>query len=164
MLSPFQAFFCLLTLNINLGDENAIWCKAHDCGRTPGLCQEYLAINELFKHGDDFEIYGGAVKIDGVVQAYASGSRLNSNTAAVHFEKAMPEFRGLYQLINQWVCQHEFDAFEFINREQDVGIESLRKAKESYFPDRMISKYIVLNGISRDEYEQNRVREMRCNH
>ena len=60
-------------------------------------------------------------------------------------------------LLEKW-----FGEFEFINREQDVGIEGLRKAKESYFPDRMISKFVALNGVSHDEYEENRIREMRC--
>lgn len=138
------------------------WCKARDCGKTPGLCHEYLAINEMFQHGGEFDLAGGVVKIDGVIQAYAMGSKLNDNTAAIHFEKAMPEFKGLYQLINQWICQHEFQEFEFINREQDLGIEGLRKAKESYFPEHMITKFIALNGLSLEEYMKNRIRALRC--
>jgi hypothetical protein len=145
-----------------LKDMQSRWCKAHNCGTTPSLCQEYQAINEALNHAGDLDLVGGAVKIGGAVQAYALGSKLNDTTVAIHFEKAMPEFKGLYQLINHWVCQHEFAGYEFVNREQDLGVEGLRKAKESYFPEMLVEKFVLLKGLSFEEYMKNRVRAHKC--
>jgi hypothetical protein len=138
------------------------WCAQKDCGKTPILCHEYKAISSMLDNTGELDIIGGAIRIDGTVQAYTVASSLNNNTAAIHFEKAMPEFKGLYQLINQWFCKNSLSSFEFVNREQDVGVEGIRKAKESYFPDHMIIKYAVLHNISREEYEKMRTRETHC--
>jgi hypothetical protein len=78
------------------------------------------------------------------MQAITIGERLNDSTAVVHFEKAMPGYDGLYQLINQWFCRYGLTEFEFVNREQDLGIPGLRKAKESYHPHHMVEKYVAL--------------------
>jgi hypothetical protein len=79
----------------------------------------------------------------GRIEAFSIAERLNPTTAVVHFEKANPEWRGMYQLINQWFCRNELLGFEFVNREQDLGIEGLRKAKESYHPHHLVKKFAV---------------------
>jgi hypothetical protein len=117
------------------------WCKARRCGRDPGLCSEYVAIRDTFAHFEDLELIGGAIRIDGMIQAYAVGEELRSGTAVCHFEKAMPGFRGLGQLINQWFAMNSLSGFEFENREQDLGIPGLRQAKESYYAHHMVEKY-----------------------
>jgi hypothetical protein len=61
----------------------------------------------------------------------------------VHFEKANLELRGMYQLINQWFCRNELSEYSFVNWEQDLGLEGLRKAKESYHPHHLVRKFIV---------------------
>ena len=86
---------------------------------------------------------GGAVVVDGRIEAFAIGERLNPATAVVHFEKANPEMRGMYQLINQWFVRNELSDYMYVNREQDLGIEGLRKAKESYHPHHMVRKFTV---------------------
>jgi hypothetical protein len=116
------------------------WCASRNCGETPGLCHEYLAIQKLLTHFNALDVFGGAIRIGGRIEAFTIGERLNANTAVVHIEKAMGEFKGLYQLINNWFCQHSLADYEFVNREQDLGIEGLRQAKESYFPDHLIRK------------------------
>ena len=117
------------------------WCRARRCGRDPSLCGEYAAIRDTFAHFEDLKLIGGAIRVDGVIQAYAFGEELRSGTAVCHFEKAMPEFRGLGQLINQWFAMYSLSGFEFENREQDLGIPGLRQAKESYYADHMVEKY-----------------------
>jgi len=143
-------------------DMQERWCAQHDCGKTPGLCHEYRAIMELLDSAHQLDILGGAIRIGGAIQAYALGSTLNANTAAEHFEKAMPKFKGLYQLMNQWFCQNLPTEIVFVNREQDVGVEGLRQAKESYFPDHMVKKFVALHGISREAYEELKTKEARC--
>ena len=122
-------------------EMQARWCKAKECGRNPGLCDEYIAIQEVFSHYQDLNLIGGAIRIDGIIQAYSIAEELSPGTAVCHFEKAMPEFRGLSQLINQWLAKFALSEFEFINREQDLGIQGLRQAKESYCPDHMVHKF-----------------------
>ncbi|MFO7956420.1 MAG: phosphatidylglycerol lysyltransferase domain-containing protein [Candidatus Brocadiia bacterium] len=142
-LSSYDCEWCEITPDIldevaHLQDR---WCDERDCGRKKGLCAEYNAIQETLRHYEEFELMGGAVRIDGQLEAYTVGERLNQRTAVVHFEKAMSAFTGLYQVVNQWFCQNCLGEFEFVNREQDLGIPGLRKAKKSYHPDHMVEKF-----------------------
>ncbi len=69
------------------------------------------------------------------------GELLNNNMALIHIEKANPEIRGLYPYINQQFLVHEFPDVEFVNREEDMGIEGLRIMKHQMKPCGMISMY-----------------------
>jgi hypothetical protein len=117
------------------------WCAARRCDLDPGLCREYSAIQETFEHYAELELIGGAIRIDGRIQAYAIAEEHGPGTAVWHFEKAMPEIRGLSQLINHWFSRFALSRFEFVNREQDLGIPGLRQAKQSYHPHHMVRKY-----------------------
>jgi len=122
------------------------WCKSRDCGRNPGLCNEANAIAETFAHFKEFELLGGAIRVDGTIQAYAIAEELHPGTAVWHFEKAMGNIQGLGQLINQWFSKYGLSGFEYVNREQDLGIPGMRQAKESYYPHHMVAKsYISLS-------------------
>ena len=117
------------------------WCSSRDCGRHPGLCNEANAIAETFAHYEAFGVIGGAIRVDGTIQAYAIAEKLHPGTAVWHFEKAMADVAGLGQLINQWFSRYSLMDFEYVNREQDLGVPGLRQAKESYFPHHMVNKY-----------------------
>jgi len=119
------------------------WCNTRDCGRNPGLCNEANAIAETFAHFNDFGLLGGAIRVDGTIQAYAIGEELSPGTAVWHFEKAMADIPGLGQLINQWFSKYGLADFEYVNREQDLGIPGMRQAKESYYPHHMVDKNCV---------------------
>jgi hypothetical protein len=71
---------------------------------------------------------------------------LNSDTAVIHIEKANHHIDGLYTLINQQFCEREWKEAVYVNREQDLGLEGLRKAKLSYNPVKLIDKYTVMLG------------------
>lgn len=135
-------------------EMQARWCKAKECGRNPGLCDEYIAIRETFSHYQDLNLIGGAIRIDGIIQAYSIAEELSPGTAVCHFEKAMPEFRGLSQLVNQWLAKFSLSEFEFVNREQDLGIKGLRQAKESYYPNHMVHKFNVWYPSARRDMAQ----------
>ncbi len=117
------------------------WCEARQCGHHPGLCKEYMAIREMFDHYETLRLPGGVIRIDGSIQAYAVGEALRPGTAVCHFEKAMPGFQGLSQLVNQWFAKYALKGFQFENREQDLGIPGLRQAKKSYHPDHLVNKF-----------------------
>ena len=120
------------------------WCKVRECDLDPGLCHEFHAIREAFRHFGLFSLIGGVIRVDGIIQAYAVGEELAPNTAVWHFEKTMPDIQGLGQLINQWFTLNSLRNFEFVNREQDLGIPGLRQAKESYYPDHMVKKFTAI--------------------
>ncbi|MDP2970069.1 MAG: phosphatidylglycerol lysyltransferase domain-containing protein, partial [Deltaproteobacteria bacterium] len=93
----------------------------------------------IFSNG----VKGGVILIDGKVEAFTLGEPFNSDTVVIHIEKANPAFEGLYSVINQTFLESHWSGFTYVNREQDLGEEGLRKAKESYFPHRMINKYTI---------------------
>jgi hypothetical protein len=70
------------------------------------------------------------------------GGYLGKNTVTVHVEKANIEYRGLYQAINNEFCKHVASHVKYINREEDMGIPGLRKAKLSYHPIKLVENYI----------------------
>lgn len=120
-----------------------IWSETHKRANPddPFIGYEQAAIHEIFDHFDAFKLKGGAILLDDKVVAFTFGERLNSDTAVIHVEKADPSIRGIYVAINQGFVEHEWSDVIYINREEDMGIEGLRKAKESYRPIKMIEKF-----------------------
>jgi hypothetical protein len=125
------------------------WCNTRDCGRDPGLCNEANAIAEIFEHFNELELLGGAVRVDGTIQAFAIAEALAPGTAVWHFEKAMADIPGLGQLINQWFSKYGLSGFDYVNREQDLGIPGMRQAKESYHPHHMVPKNCISRSVDR---------------
>ena len=102
---------------------------------------ELSAIKTLLTHMDLLGIRGGGIRIDGRLAAFTLGQKIDDNMAVVHIEKADNEIVGLFPVINNQFVQHELTDVKFINREEDMGMEGLRKAKLSYFPAYMIDKF-----------------------
>lgn len=119
------------------------WCDLRTCDTIPGLEAEQRAIKETFLHFREWTVFGGAALVDGAVEAFTLGERLNKDTVVIHFEKANPNIPGLYQVINQWFCTQTLQDFQYVNREQDLGVPGLRIAKLSYHPTAFIEKYLA---------------------
>ena len=111
--------------------------------RDPEPCTENEAMAIVLRNFQSLGVIGGVIKVDGVIQALTVGERLNRNTAVIHIEKANTEYDGAYAAINHEFAAREWSKMEFINREEDMGIEGLRKAKHSYYPVRMVEKFTV---------------------
>lgn len=126
---------------INLLKE---WSK--DKEESIELDSEFKAIKRIFKNyeklKDTLKISG--IYIDSKLEAFSIGEMLNDNMAVIHVEKANADIRGLYPYINQQFLLNEFNDVEFVNREEDLGIEGLRKAKLSYHPVKFAEKYTVI--------------------
>ena len=107
--------------------------------------EELIGIKKIFSHYDILKdgIKVGGILIDNKLEAFTIGELLNPNMALIHIEKANPDIRGLYPFINQQFLVNEFSQVEFVNREEDLGIPGLRKAKLSYHPIRFVEKYTV---------------------
>ncbi len=101
------------------------------------------AMRDVFVNLDKVGYLSGAIRIDGKIEAISIGGRLGSKTVTVHVEKANTEYRGLYQAINNEFCKAMAGNVKRINREEDMGIPGLRKAKLSYNPVKLIEKYTV---------------------
>lgn len=109
--------------------------------------EEEKAINLNFENWDALGTKGAIIRIYGKIEAFTTGTFLNERVAHIHFEKANPEIRGLYQAINRDFLVHEFSTTEFTNREEDLGVPGLRQAKMEYHPDHFAEKYdVVLKG------------------
>ncbi|MGL5313447.1 MAG: DUF2156 domain-containing protein [Peptostreptococcaceae bacterium] len=110
-----------------------------------GMDDEFIGIKKIFADYDKLEdkLKVAGVYVDGKLEAFTMGELINPNMALVHIEKANPDIRGLYQYINQQFILNEFPQVEFVNREEDLGIPGLRKAKLSYHPIRFVEKYTV---------------------
>lgn len=88
-----------------------------------------------------FDYKGGVIRVNDQVEGFVMGSMLTKNVCQENVEKANSEFRGIYQaLLNQFLL-HEYIEVEYINREDDLGLENLRFAKMAYNPKELLEKY-----------------------
>jgi uncharacterized protein len=99
------------------------------------LGYELEALDFVLKHFVQLEEEGLVIRIDSKPVAFSIYEHLNASTYVVHFEKAIKEYKGLYQLVNRETARIIMSkGYKYINREEDLGIEGLRKAKLSYHP------------------------------
>jgi hypothetical protein len=119
------------------------WCADKNCKCVDGEYCERKANLEILENFGVLDYKGALVKVDSVYEAFTAGELLNENTAVIHVEKAKSSIKGLYTFINQQFVEKEWSGTTYINREQDLGFEGMRKAKLSYHPVRLIDKYTV---------------------
>ena len=119
------------------------WCDANECQSNEDLAEEQKAIKRALEKYSDLGFYGGIVCVDGKCVAYTLGEMLNNETLVIHIEKAHIEYEGSYQAINNLFLKEFGKTAIYVNREQDLGIEGLRRAKEAYKPIRMVKKSII---------------------
>lgn len=101
------------------------------------------AILESLRYFEALRLVGGAVEVEGRIAAFSIGEKLKEDTAVVHIEIVSPKYEGLSQVMNREFINNEWSAYRFINREQDLGIAGLRRAKTSYNPHHMVRKYNI---------------------
>ncbi len=121
-------------------DYQLYWC-ADDPDEFLG---ETCAVSAALKNREALDIKGGLLRLDGRIIAITLGSQTFSDTFTVHIEKADPNIQGAYQMINQQFALNNFEKYTYINREEDLGIEGLRKAKLSYFPEFLSENYMAV--------------------
>lgn len=136
-----------VTLECSLLDECSRimeeWCRVKNCSCQEGDYCERKANLELLHNFRTLGCKGALINMDGVFEAFTVGEMLNDDTAVIHIEKAKNSINGLYTIINQQFAERELSNSTYINREQDLGDEGMRKAKLSYQPVRLINKYTV---------------------
>ncbi len=119
------------------------WCAERECEKSPGLMREQCAVYQMLTQFSALRTTGGVIEVDGKIVALTLGEALTPDTLVVHVEKARNGFPGLYQTIHWEYLRHADAAFTYVNREQDLGIPGLRKAKLSYNPVALVKKYLL---------------------
>ncbi|MBE7027840.1 MAG: DUF2156 domain-containing protein [Ruminococcaceae bacterium] len=89
---------------------------------------------------DELGLTGGMIKVGREICAFSLGEAVSSDTALIHFEVALSSLRGAFNAINCEFCANEWKNFTYVNREEDMGIENLRKTKEAYRPVFLLEK------------------------
>lgn len=112
------------------------------------VSSETVAIERALGHLNELNIIGGCLFVEGKLVAFTYGAAINDNTFDVCVEKADTMYEGVYAMINNEFVKRLPGNFTFINREEDLGIEGLRKAKLSYMPHQVLMKYSMWSSCS----------------
>ena len=99
------------------------------------------------------DAHGGCILIKGQIAAFIIASWQNPQTMQVNIEKANEEYRGIYQAILREFLQRNFQEAVYMNREDDLGLENLRKAKKSYYPELILENYRICEKDHHVDYE-----------
>ena len=118
------------------------WCTWRDCESSDILSSENRAIFKILKEWKQLAgLFGGALMVEDSMVAYTVAEPLTQDMLLIHFEKGDTQYKGIYQAINQLFLANSAAHYTFVNREQDLNDEGLRKAKLSYHPEDYIQKY-----------------------
>lgn len=119
------------------------WCEWRDCESFEQLAAENRAIERMLEAWGRLRgVMIGALFVEGAGAAFCLAERVQRQGVKIHAEKGLPEYAGIYQAINQmFLAAHP--EFVWVNRQQDLGDEGLRKAKLSYHPADFVRKYSV---------------------
>lgn len=104
---------------------------------------EIKAMRRAFAAWEPLEFSGGLLRVEGRIVAFTAGEEISRHTYDLHFEKALTSFDGAYAAINQEFASRCLSGYSLLNREEDMNMEGLRKAKESYRPTAMFEKSTV---------------------
>ena len=103
---------------------------------------EQKMVYEALDNSDVYKMEGLCLYAGGKMVGFTAGEVVG-NTLYVHIEKADADVRGAYQmLVKEFAGLHKENT-EFINREEDMGDEGLKKSKLSYQPIKLVSKFTI---------------------
>jgi hypothetical protein len=117
------------------------WCAENGgCNSEQSLIEERIATHRIFACYEQLGLAGGALRVDGEILAYSYGQPLTADTFGIHAEKSLTSVDGGYATMNQQFAEHNCARYLYINREEDLGLDSLRRAKMSYHPSILLEK------------------------
>ncbi|MEG2770500.1 MAG: phosphatidylglycerol lysyltransferase domain-containing protein, partial [Oscillospiraceae bacterium] len=123
------------------------WAKLTDNVGDKGIAKEHKAVDLVLENYFKLPLEGCLIRVDEKIIAFSYGSAISDKVFCTHVEKALYEVEGAYNIINREFARLFCKDYLYINREDDVGSEGLRKAKLSYKPEFLEEKYIaVLKG------------------
>jgi hypothetical protein len=115
---------------------------------------DFCSVQKAFDYFKELDLMGGLIRQDGRVIAFTIGAMLNLDTVVIHIEKAHHEIQGAYPIINQQFAEHLPEQIKYINREEDLGSEGLRRAKLSYQPEILLHKSIAILDLTKSAIEK----------
>ncbi|MCX6354927.1 MAG: phosphatidylglycerol lysyltransferase domain-containing protein [Candidatus Aureabacteria bacterium] len=118
------------------------WCEDRNCEKL-GFTHESSALKRGLNNFRELGLRGLVIFARDRLIAFSIFSAQNKNTTDVHFEKYDPGIKGAAQAINWETARHLRGACEYLNREQDLGIAGLRRAKQSYCPEFRVITYAL---------------------
>lgn len=107
---------------------------------------EKKGIKTILENMEKLNVKGGAVFVEGRVVAFSLGSPITDEVFDIHIEKALSDYSGAYAVINREFAKNDLAEYKYINREDDLGLEGLRKAKLSYKPSIILKKFSCKEG------------------
>ena len=119
------------------------WLESHPSRELHSLQREAAVTLTMLEQHESLGLAGGCLVAGGRVVAFALGEPVNRETFVVRVEKADTSLPGTYQTVSQEFLRHAAAHFQWINREQDLGIPGLRRAKQSYHPHHLLRKYRI---------------------
>ncbi|HVJ49154.1 DUF2156 domain-containing protein [Desulfitobacterium sp.] len=111
--------------------------------KTKQITCELEGIREVLTHLELLNAMGMAVYVDHKIVGFTIGEKVNSQMGVIHIEKGDTRYKGIYAFINRTFAKRYLSDTMYINREEDLGIEGLRKAKLAYDPIKLEKKFII---------------------
>ena len=119
------------------------WQKSHSA-EDERIVAEQGAMKRSFDSFDELGVFGGCLYVEDALVAFTFGTPVNSKTFVTHVEKANVEYNGVFAVINKLFSESLPPQYELINREEDMGVEGLRRAKMLYHPTVIQHKYTAI--------------------
>lgn len=116
------------------------FCENSDDKRAD-IIHEKEAIKKALTYYNDLDCIGGIIKVNEKIVALTCGEKINKYIFVIHFEKALKDYKSAYAVINNEFAKHYLSSFIYVNREEDLGIPGLKKAKLSYHPIALLKRY-----------------------
>jgi len=121
-----------------------VWSEDNAQRLEKSIAYEHDAIVRTFAAYERLGLEGGVLRIGGKIVGFTIGEMCSRDTFNVHFEKAEIDIQGAYPMVCRELCKMlmaKYPELVYINREDDMGIESLRRSKLSYKPEYLLKKY-----------------------
>ena len=118
-----------------------IWQEEKDASDTIDV--EKQVMETIFSNWDTLGMIGGSIFVEGKMVAFTYGAAVTTDTIDICVEKADRRIEGAFAIINQQFAEHLPEQFVYLNREEDMGIPGLRKAKLSYHPEILLTYNVV---------------------
>ena len=116
------------------------WRDINGCNEDEEKNMEMCVTLNFLRLFEELKVCGGLLRAGGKIVAFTIGEAVSDDTLVVHVEKAFANVPGAYPMINQQFVLHEAQNYTYVNREEDMGEEGLRRAKTSYHPIFLIEK------------------------
>lgn len=119
------------------------WWFANRKEKNKEIFYELEGIRDVLTHLELLHACGMAVYVNNEIAGFTIGEKLNNRMAVIHVEKGDTQYKGIYAFINKTFVEKYFADVPYINREEDLGLAGLKKAKLAYEPLKLEKKYIV---------------------